>query len=268
MRRPRSRLRRSARRPRRPITKPKRKRKSRRKRLSSWKEESVGADAFNAPSEEDRPELDPAEGAMAEDDEFEETTELAPAESEAVRSEPSEVEEVADEEADASASHRADPSSPTASGCSASGRRRRKKKKRQRRSLPLRHQPMAGCGPRRGGNDRRRGIRSRAWCAPPQGRGASTGTFTRGTLPSHMSHQRVGEMFQERTSIIASSGISTSRTAKRKTRPARKRQPRRARSQHAAAIAAIAAHADAVRNAAVPRAAQRKPRICPSSRTC
>jgi ribonuclease G len=71
-----------------------------------FEEESLDADAFNELAEEDAPELKTAESEIAEEDEFEETTDSAPEESEA-------EDEPEKNEIDASASHRVDPSSPT-----------------------------------------------------------------------------------------------------------------------------------------------------------
>ena len=238
-----------------------------RKRLSSSKRRAWAQTRSMRPLRENRPELETAEGAMAEDDEFEETTELAPAESEAVRSEPSN-----EEVRTRSGRVRVAPCrSFVANGLPAVRLREEEegREKRQQRRPPLRHQPM-----RRVWASWKR-KRSKARNSKPRLMRAATrprrmtGTFTkRRRCPRTCAPATWAKCCRRRTSIIASSGISTSRTAKRKTRPARKRQPRRARGRHAAAIAAIAAHADAVRNAAVPRAAQRKPRICPSSRTC
>jgi ribonuclease G len=84
-----------------------------------FEEESLGADAFNALAEEDAEETETAAGIAAEEDEFEETMESAPAESEAAAELASDEEDAPEEDAaeedatDASASHRIDPSSPT-----------------------------------------------------------------------------------------------------------------------------------------------------------
>ena len=163
-----------------------------------FEEESVGADAFNAPSEEDRPELETAEGAMAEDDEFEETTELAPAESEAVRSEPSEVEEVADEEADASASHRADPSSPTGFRLFGFGK---KKKEEEETAAKKSAAPASTYAPGVGLVEEET-IEGEEFEAAPRARRhkaeAHDGdVYEEETLPSHMRTGDFGEMLQE-----------------------------------------------------------------------
>jgi len=80
-----------------------------------FEEESLDADAFNELSEEDAPVLEAAEAGTPAEDEFEETTDFAPAESEDAAAGPVSSAKGLPEpkETEASASHRVDPSSST-----------------------------------------------------------------------------------------------------------------------------------------------------------
>ena len=126
------------------------------------------------------------------------TTELAPAESEAVRSEPSEVEEVADEEADASASHRADPSSPTGFRLFGFGK---KKKEEEETAAKKSAAPASTYAPGVGLVEEET-IEGEEFEAAPRARRhkaeAHDGdVYEEETLPSHMRTGDFGEMLQE-----------------------------------------------------------------------
>ena len=99
-----------------------------------FEEESLGADAFNELAEEDAAELETDAGEMAEEDEFEETTDSAPAEFEAAATEANGEEKVRLRETrrmrrlrTASILRRR-----RASGCSVLARRRKRKQPRRR----------------------------------------------------------------------------------------------------------------------------------------
>jgi ribonuclease G len=80
-----------------------------------FEEESLGGDAFNELSEEGAPEVETPAGAIVTEEEFEETTDSAPAKTETALPtlEVLEGDSSGESESDASASHRVDPSSPT-----------------------------------------------------------------------------------------------------------------------------------------------------------
>ena len=161
-----------------------------------FEEERLGADAFNALSEEDANELESAAGAMAEEDEFEETVESAPAESENVRAEPTEAEEVTDEETDASASHRVDPSSPTGFRLFGFG-----KKKEEEASAAKAAAPASTYAPGVGLVEEET-IEGEEFEAAPRARRhkpeAHDGdVYEEETLPTHLRTGDFGEMLQE-----------------------------------------------------------------------
>jgi ribonuclease G len=165
-----------------------------------FEEESLGADAFNALSEEDAPELETAEGEIAAKDEFEETTESAPAESAAVATEPAASEEGSPEgdKTDASASHRVDPSSPTGFRLFGFGK---KKKEEEEAAAKKGAAPVSTYAPGEGLVEEEV-IEGEEFDGAPHARRHKPevhdlDVYEEETLPTHMRTGELGEMFQE-----------------------------------------------------------------------
>ena len=209
---------------------------------------------------------------------FEETTGSAPAESEAMATE-------ADDEDEEFAGGRRD-------GCVCFAPRRsfvadglpavRLWQEEGRRSLPKKKAATSGfnlCAGRRPGrrrSDRGRGVRRRTPSAPPQARSARSGRLRRGDTALAHAHRRPGRNVPggaprpPHPAELRRKGRRGRRGRRR--RGGRGTTARAAQPGSAAANAAIAGSVDARPQrraiAAAPRAARRKPRICPSSRTC
>ncbi len=223
-----------------------------------FEEESLDADEDEDLSGEDTPEFEITAGATAGEDEFEETTDSAPA-------------ELGEDETDASASHRVDPSSPTGFRLFGFGKRRRKRKLPTKKAAV----PVSTYAPGAGlveeevieGEE----FDGRAPCAPAQARSARPGRIRRGDTALEHAPRRRGRNVPggaPRPPHPAKSG-----RAGRRRRRGRGRRGRRddagQRRRFAADNAAIAGSVDAALSAgAAPRAARHRLQICPSSRTC
>jgi ribonuclease G len=163
-----------------------------------FEEESLGADAFNELSEEDVPKLETAEGEIAAEDEFEETTDSAPAKSEAVATEADDAEEGSQEEdeTDASASHRVDPSSPTGFRLFGFGKKKDEEAAKKKAAAPVStYAPGAGLV-------EEEVIEGEEFDGAPHARRHKPEVhdldeYEEQTLPSNMRPGDVGEMFQE-----------------------------------------------------------------------
>jgi ribonuclease G len=169
-----------------------------------FEEESLGADAFNELSEEDPPKLEAAEGEIAEEDEFEETTDSAPAESESAATEPAarekgspEEDEPEKNEIDASATHRVDPSSPTGFRLFGFG----KKKKEEEAAAKEAAAPVSTYAPGEGLVEEEL-IEGAEFDGAPHARRHKPevhdlDVYEEETLPSNVRPGDLGEMFQE-----------------------------------------------------------------------
>ena len=164
-----------------------------------FEEESLGADAFNELSEEEAPKLETAEGEIAAETEFEETTDSAPAESEAVASEADDREEDAPEEdgTGGSASHRVDPSSPTGFRLFGFG----KKKKEEEAAGKKAAAPVSTYAPGEGLVEEEV-IEGEEFDGAPHARRHKPevhdlDVYEEETLPSNVRPGDLGEMFQE-----------------------------------------------------------------------
>jgi ribonuclease G len=169
-----------------------------------FEEESLGADAFNELSEEDVPKLETAEGEIAAEDEFEETTDSAPEESESAAMDPDVREEGSREEVDpekneidASASHRVDPSSPTGFRLFGFG----KKKKDEEPAAKKAAAPVSTYAPGAGLVEEEV-IEGEEFESAPHARRHKPelhdlDVYEEETLPANMRPGDVGEMFQE-----------------------------------------------------------------------
>ena len=149
-----------------------------------FEEESLGADAFNEISEEDSPKLKTAEDEFAEEDEFEETTDSAPEESEA------------EDEPDASASHRVDPSSPSGFRLFGFGKKKEEEAPKKQAAAPVStYAPGAGLV-------EEEVIDGEEFDGAPHARrhkpeAHDLDVYEEETLPSHLRTGELGEMFQE-----------------------------------------------------------------------
>jgi ribonuclease G len=169
-----------------------------------FEEESLGADAFNELSEEDAPKLETADGEIAAEDEFEETTDSAPAESEAMATEPAarekgspEEDEPEKNEIDASATHRVDPSSPTGFRLFGFG----KKKKEEEAAAKKAAAPVSTYAPGEGLVEEEL-IEGAEFDGAPHARRHKPevhdlDVYEEETLPSNVRPGDLGEMFQE-----------------------------------------------------------------------
>jgi len=164
-----------------------------------FEEESLGADAFNALSEEEAPKLETAEGEIAAEDEFEETTDSAPRGSEAAAAELDAREEDSPEEdeTDASASHRVDPSSPTGFRLFGFG----KKKKEEEAAAKKAAAPVSTYAPGEGLVEEEV-IEGEEFDGAPHVRRHKPevhdlDVYEEETLPSNVRPGDLGEMFQE-----------------------------------------------------------------------
>ncbi|HKN21225.1 MAG TPA: Rne/Rng family ribonuclease [Terracidiphilus sp.] len=169
-----------------------------------FEEESLGADAFNALAEEDAPKLKTAEEEFAEEDEFEETTDSAPEEPEAVATQHAVREEGSPEEdepekteIDASASHRVDPSSPTGFRLFGFG----KKKKEEEPAITKAAAPVSTYAPGEGLVEEEV-IEGEEFDGAPHARRHKPevhdlDVYEEETLPANVRPGDLGEMFQE-----------------------------------------------------------------------
>jgi ribonuclease G len=154
-----------------------------------FEEESLGADAFNELSEEDAAKLKTARGEIAAEDEFEETTDSAPEESEA-------EDEPEKNEIDASASHRVDPSSPTGFRLFGFGKKKEEEAAKKQAAAPVStYAPGAGLV-------EEEVIEGEEFDGAPHARRHKPevhdlDVYEEETLPSNMRPAELGEMFQE-----------------------------------------------------------------------
>jgi ribonuclease G len=154
-----------------------------------FEEESLGADAFNELSEEDAAKLKTARGEIAAEDEFEETTDSAPEESEA-------EDEPEKNEIDASASHRIDPSSPTGFRLFGFGKKKEEEAAKKQAAAPVStYAPGAGLV-------EEEVIEGEEFDGAPHARRHKPevhdlDVYEEETLPSNMRPAELGEMFQE-----------------------------------------------------------------------
>ena len=155
-----------------------------------FEEESLGADAFNELAEEDAPKLKTVESEIAEEDEFEETTDSAPEEPEA-------EDDPEKNEIDASASHRVDPSSPTGFRLFGFG----KKKKEEEAAAAKAAAPVSTYAPGQGLVEEEV-IEGEEFDGAPHARRHKPevhdlDVYEEETLPANMRPAELGEMFQE-----------------------------------------------------------------------
>ena len=165
-----------------------------------FEEERLGADAFNELSEEDAAKLETAEGEIAAENEFEETTDSAPAKSEAVATEADDAENGSQEEdeTDASASHRVDASSPTGFRLFGFGKKKKEEEEAAKKKAAA---PVSTYAPGAGLVEEEV-IEGEEFDGAPHARRHKPEVhdldeYEEQTLPSNIRAGDVGEMFQE-----------------------------------------------------------------------